>query len=139
MLKKLLTTVLLSTALCGTVVAMTQDVTKETHKPIVVSSSHHEFTVMLHSNPSTGYEWFLVNGEELHGSIEPVSRKIVHLKHPKGFVGAPVLEKWEFVASEQATRVPQMFELKFAYARAWELNKEPSETKTILVVTVPSN
>ena len=110
---------------------------KEKHKPIVVTGGHREFDVVLHSNPSTGYQWYLVNGAQLSDAIEPVSHKIVRGHHPKGFVGAPVLEHWTFEVQQHAMRVPEIIPLKFAYVRAWDLHAMPVATTTVLVVTRP--
>ena len=62
-------------------------------KPILVNSGE-EFTIVLDSNPTTGYHWEIV--DELSASLEFISKDYINDK--PGAVGSGGVDVWTFKA-----------------------------------------
>ncbi len=90
-----------------------------------------EFSLVLESNPTTGYSWRLA---------EPLKEELLRLvsttfeakggSHGEGgeVVGAPGEEVWTFEALKAGKT-----EVKLEYVRPWEKGEKPEETKTFEV------
>ena len=86
-------------------------------KPIVVKRSNTVFTIVLSSNPTTGYSWFLKNYDA--DLIKPLSRK--YYPPQTKLIGAGGYEKWVFAVKEKGFIVPQTTNITLIYTRPWEL------------------
>lgn len=88
-------------------------------KPIVVEKSNPKFSIILQSNPTSGYSWFLKNYNEnlisLNGKkfTSPPATK-------KKLAGAPGYETWNFSVKPSSFVVPQITNIVLIYARPWE-------------------
>ena len=88
-----------------------------------------EFAIVLESNPTTGYQWQLA--EPLDGKILSLVSATFESKgggEGEEKVGAPGEEVWTFEAVG-----PGKAEITLAYARPWEKEAAPEETKTFKV------
>ncbi|MBC7247516.1 MAG: protease inhibitor I42 family protein [Actinobacteria bacterium] len=88
-----------------------------------------EFAIVLESNPTTGYQWQLA--EPLDGEILSLVSATFESKgggEGEERVGAPGEEVWTFEAVG-----PGKAEITLAYARPWEKEAAPEETKTFHV------
>ena len=87
----------------------------EDKRHIMVSKKEPQFVIVLQSNPTTGYAWFLRN---MDGAlIQPVKHE--YKKPQKGMMGAPSEEVWIFNVQSNGFIVPRQTELHFVYARPW--------------------
>ncbi len=97
-------------------------------KPIMVSKSSATFSIVLESNPTTGYSWFLVKYDS--NLIVPVSRKYYPLNTK--LIGAGGYEKWVFRVKPTGFVVPQVIFIQLAYTRPWNLeNYKPVTFKVV--------
>ena len=93
-------------------------------------SAGREFTIVLNSNPTTGYSWRLA---------QPLDEKVLKLVNqeyleptPAGktpMVGAGGKEVWAFSALSQGN-----IEINMEYVRPWEKEPTPAEKLTFKVV-----
>lgn len=86
-------------------------------KPILVKKNKPEFTIVIKSNRSTGYQWLLAEDSDL---IVPVSQ--VYHRSDSKLMGAPGYEVWTFKVKPKGFTVPQILKLKLRYARIWNLH-----------------
>src|SRR3990172_6384423 len=75
------------------------------------------FSIVLHSNPTTGYLWVLKNYDS--NLISPVSRKFYPPVNKK-LMGAPGYEKWTFRVKPSGFIVPQLTGITLIYLRPWD-------------------
>lgn len=94
------------------------------NKGIAVSTTSPEITIILKSNPSTGYSWFLSHYN--HHLITPKSHRFVRNTNPY-VLGAPGFEIWKFSVNSQAFHVPRVSELRFKYLRPWSISSHASQ------------
>ena len=99
-------------------------------KPMVLPKGTTQFEIVLKSNPSTGYAWFLTNYNAT--LIKPISWQY-HAITDKKRIGAPGESVWTFAVLSGADVVPQSTTLSFEYVRPWE---NASTTPTVVVVRV---
>ena len=88
-------------------------------KPIIVKKAKPFFTVVLKSNPTTGYSWLVKNYD--NHLIFPVRHKYFPpdpTKHT--LIGAPGYEKWTFRLKNAAFVVPHATSVTLVYTRSWE-------------------
>lgn len=98
-------------------------------KPITVDSSKPTFSIIIKSNPTSGYTWLLKHYDE--NLISPVSRKFYPLTDKK-LVGAPGYEKWTFRVKSSGFVVPQTTNITLIYARSWDMqDAQPINLKVI--------
>lgn len=83
---------------------------------ISVTADKPQFIIKLHSNPSTGYSWFLREYDDK--IIVPVKHSYEAAKNK--LVGAPGVDVWTFRVKASAFTVPQQTVIRFVYARPWE-------------------
>ena len=102
-------------------------------KPIVVKQAQPMFTVILQSNPTTGFSWALKSYDE--NFIKPVKR--VYVAGPRGLIGSGGYEKWTFAVKPSGFVVPQTTNITLIYSRAWEL--EGAQATNFKVVTINDN
>lgn len=104
-------------------------------KVLLVKKNNPHFTINLRSNPTTGFMWVL-EGQYDSQIIKPLS----HVFHPstRALVGAPGYESFEFQASQNAFKVPQITRLVFHYVRPW-IVVENSQKMEFTVVSSPSS
>lgn len=98
-------------------------------KPIVVKSSNPSFTIILSSNPTTGYSWSLKTYD--NDLIKPISRKYYSLQIK--MLGAGGYEKWVFTVKPAGFAVPQTTNITLIYSRPWEL--QGAQASNFKVVT----
>jgi inhibitor of cysteine peptidase len=101
---------------------------------ILVKKSEPVFTIILQSNPTTGYSWSLKNYDP--NIILPLSRKF-YPSTSKGLVGAPGYEKWTFRVKAGGFTVPQLTSITLIYLRPWE--EQGVQTINFKVVTNNAN
>ena len=86
------------------------------------------FTVSLASNPTTGYEWGLV---DLTTSIlENTDHQYVQDAAPPGMVGVGGTETWEFTGRSAGTTT-----LRLEYRRPWETEEEVESFEVTVTIT----
>lgn len=95
---------------------------------IVVYRNAPEFSIKLKSNPTTGFQWYLMNYP--HHSIAPMSHQF-YPSHSK-LVGAPGYEIWVFKVLPGAFSVPEMLKLSLIYARPFEVSHGMSKTFSVI-------
>jgi inhibitor of cysteine peptidase len=103
--------------------------TSDPQKSIMVGKSNPTFTIILSSNPTTGYSWFLKSIDT--DLIKPVNK--VFIAPNKGLIGAGGYEKWTFQIKPGGFSVPQNFSITMVYARPWEM--QGVQISTFKVVT----
>lgn len=86
-------------------------------KTIVVKKSESTFTIILQSNPTTGYLWALKNYDPK--IVAPLRHKFYPLTKHK-LLGAPGYEKWEFKIKPKGFTVPRLTSITLIYFRPWE-------------------
>ncbi len=90
-----------------------------------------EFSLVLESNPTTGYSWRLsepLDGERLRLVENTFEAKGGSHGEGEEIVGAPGEEVWTFEALKAGE-----VEVKMEYVRPWEKDVKPEETKTFKV------
>ena len=98
---------------------------RDDHSPIRVKPGE-EFSIILRSNPTTGYSWRLA---------QPLDKDILHLRgstyRPPRTLrkGAGGEEIWRFTAKAGGTT-----DIVFEYVRPWEKDKEPARTGKFTVI-----
>ncbi len=85
---------------------------------ITLTSRQQPLTIRLHSNPTTGYRWFLSRYPDK--LIRPISQRYVADSHPAGFVGGGGTSIWQFRVLPAACLVPQRIRIGFSHVRSWE-------------------
>jgi inhibitor of cysteine peptidase len=102
-------------------------------KTIMVKSSSPTFSVILQSNPTTGYSWSLKSYDNV--LIRPISKKFYPSK--SGLIGAGGYEKWIFAVKSAGFVVPQTTSITLIYARPWDL--QGAQATNFKVVTANDN
>jgi len=106
-----------------------ENLVKERQAPqgIVVSPKQKMFTLILASNPTTGYSWFLV------GYNDKLLKLIHHtFNAPKSkLMGAGGMEVFQFEVKSYAFFAPRVTVIKLIYARPWMLAKGVFSKKAI--------
>lgn len=98
-------------------------------KPIIVTQSNPVFSIVMQSNPTTGYSWLLKSYDAT--LISPISRKFYPPTNRK-LVGAPGYEKWTFRVKSPGFVVPQTTSIVLLYARSWEMQDiHPTNFKVV--------
>lgn len=104
-------------------------------KSIIVKKSNPVFSIVLQSNPTTGYSWFLKNYDK--NLVSPISRKFT-APADKKIVGAPGYETWTFrIKKPSGFVVPQVTSIILIYARPWE--DQGAQATNFKVVTTNDN
>ena len=103
-------------------------------KTIVVKQSKPVFSIVLHSNPTTGYLWVLKNYDS--NLISPVSRKFYPPVNKK-LMGATGYEKWTFRVKPSGFIVPQLTGITLIYLRPWD--EQGAQVINFKVVTNNAN
>lgn len=99
-----------------------------TQNAIVVYRNAPEFSIKLKSNPSTGYQWYLMDYP--HHSIDPMSHQFYPSQSKR--VGEPGYEIWVFKVLPGAFNVPEMIKLSLIYARPFEISRGSAKTFSII-------
>lgn len=87
-------------------------------KTILVNRSKPYFSIIVKSNPTTGFSWVLKNYDsEL---ITPVRRRFYQYDKKSLMVGASGYEKWVFRVKPAAFLVPQITSINLMYMRPWD-------------------
>lgn len=107
---------------------------EENRNIVVTQQGSHDFTIVLKSNATTGYGWFL--REYNHALIEPVKHQYVTQK--KALMGAPGEEVWTFQVKRDAFIVPMQTVLRFTYTRPFQ-SSESGNQVTFHVTTMSEN
>lgn len=98
-------------------------------KSIIVNRSQPVFHIVLKSNPTTGYSWFLKEYDI--NVIKPVN----HIYYPPNnkLVGAPGYEDWIFKVKVDGFKTPRVTDVSLVYMRPWEgQDTKPTNFKVIL-------
>ena len=103
-------------------------------KSIIVKKSKPVFTIVLKSNPTTGYSWLLKSYDA--NLISPVGRKFFP-DTSKKLVGAPGYEKWTFRVKPSGFVVPQTMSITLMYTRPWD--EQGARITNFKVVTSHAN
>lgn len=99
------------------------------NKPIELSAKAPEFQLVLQSNMTTGFSWFLTKNND--ALIQPISHRYV--ASSSKLVGAPGVELWTFKATTKAVNVPRIMSINLEYTRPWSLSSGHSEVFHIVV------
>jgi inhibitor of cysteine peptidase len=106
----------------------------------ILTKSNPVLTFQLPSNPTTGYSWFLTSYDKslltlIKHQYFPVS---AGKKDAKPLVGAGGYEVWQFKATQNALKAPQITYVKLIYARPWEIKADslPTNIKTTTIYAV---
>ncbi|MDF1760312.1 MAG: protease inhibitor I42 family protein [Coxiellaceae bacterium] len=97
-------------------------------KAIMVKPGAKNITLVLKSNPTTGYSWF-------YQSSEPAWLKVVshqYIASKTKMMGAPGVEKWTFNVPNLSNSVPRVAMINMRYARPWDI--KASKVTTFFVV-----
>lgn len=88
-------------------------------RPIVVTRAKPVFTIILKSNPTTGYTWLLRSYDA--NLITPISRRFIPPNNERKFLaGASGYEKWVFRVKPAGFVVPQTTGITLVYIRPWD-------------------
>lgn len=96
----------------------------------------NEFTVTMKGNPTTGYIWVLMNSDEVEGFLQATNlddNQSGEFEAPDpstGLVGAGGVYKFTFNALKSDEEAK---DLKFAYVRPWEAQKNDEPTLVVKV------
>lgn len=99
-------------------------------KPIIVKKSQPKFSIILQSNPTTGYAWALKSYDDT--LIVPVKQEFYPAPNKK-LMGAPGYEKWTFRIKDSGFIVAHITNISLAYLRSWET--QDFQTTTFKVIT----
>jgi len=99
-------------------------------KPIIVKKSQSKFSIILQSNPTTGYVWALKSYDNT--LITPVKQELYPAADKK-IMGAPGYEKWTFRIKDSGFIVAHITNISLAYLRSWET--QDFQTTTFKVIT----
>jgi inhibitor of cysteine peptidase len=103
-------------------------------KMITIKQSDPVFSIILQSNPTTGYSWFLKSYDANlislvgHKFYSPVNKKLA---------GAPRYEKWTFRVKPGGFAVPQLTSITLICLRPWE--EQGAQVINFKVVTYNAN
>ncbi len=92
-------------------------VVSDPSKPILVKSGSPVVKIIIASNPTTGYSWFLQNYDDK--LITPICHEYIApmAKMP----GAGGYEEWIFKVNNDAFIVPHLMSISLVYTRPWEM------------------
>lgn len=99
-------------------------------KPIIVKKSEPKFSIILQSNPTTGYAWVLKSYDDT--LITPVKQEFYPASSKK-LMAAPGYEKWTFRIKDSGFIVAHITNISLAYMRSWET--QDFQTTTFKVIT----
>lgn len=120
----LLTTIFLLSSI--TTAASTDEATNSV---VMVKRGQTEFVISLKANPTTGYTWFL---QQYDNNL--ISLLSHHYKaSATTLVGAGGIEEWHFKLMPNAKIAPVTTDVKFSYARPWEIQQGKATIITIVV------
>lgn len=98
-------------------------------KPIVVQKSSPTFIILLQSNPTTGYSWFLKGYNAKY--IKVVTHKFIPPQ--RRMMGAPGYQQWVFAVTPVAFKQAVTTSIRLVYMRPWEKTK-PAQDVTFKVI-----
>lgn len=111
-------------------------------KPLnyTLTKNNPMLTFQLPSNPTTGYSWFLTSYNKnlltlIKHQYFPIS---AGKTCAKPLIGAGGYEVWQFKATKNALKAPQITYIKLIYARPWEIkaNSLPKNIKSTTIYAV---
>ncbi|HVV68218.1 MAG TPA: protease inhibitor I42 family protein [Gammaproteobacteria bacterium] len=97
-------------------------------KPILVHPQTQTITINLPANPSTGYQWYLLQYDDK--LFEPMGYQYIPAKVK--LAGAPGVSSWQFQLKKAAFLVPRVTHIQFEYRRSWEVSGGNRQTVTIV-------
>ncbi len=109
---------LLALLITSEILAASDAVFTDPFKTIIVRKSNPTFTIIVESNPTTGYSWVLKSYSA--NLIVPISRKFYRPQSKKLLVGSPGYEKWTFRIKPEGFTVPQLTSITLIYLRPWD-------------------
>ncbi|MDF1797430.1 MAG: protease inhibitor I42 family protein [Coxiellaceae bacterium] len=129
-MKKMLHIVLFAFGLFVVMAANAEDSVAFTNpdKAVMVKPGAKNITLILQSNPTTGYSWF-------YQSSKPSWLKVLshqYIASKTKMMGAPGVEKWTFNVPNLSNSVPRVAMIKMRYARPWDI--KASKVTTFFVV-----
>lgn len=84
---------------------------------VIVKKTSPHFTIVLQSNPTTGYRWSLKQYDS--NFITPVGNKFIPPTNQR-LIGAGGYEQWMFDVKPEAFNAAHQLTVSFIYARSWE-------------------
>lgn len=86
-------------------------------KAILLTKQRPVYQLVLPSNPSTGYRWYLIAYDDQFLTL------VKHDYHqPNGHqLGASGEDKWVFRANSSAFKAPMLLNVQLIYARPWDI------------------
>ena len=89
-------------------------------KTVQLAPGKSQVKVVLKTQPSTGYRWYLKDYDAKRLKPLKVTIKPIATAHNKPLIGGPMQSVWLFKLTSAATTVPEVNEVVFQYMRAWE-------------------
>jgi inhibitor of cysteine peptidase len=86
--------------------------------PIVVQADYPVFSIRLRANPTTGYQWHIV--EYNHRLLTLAAHHFMQTTRTNQLIGAPGEEQWTFQVTPAAFKKAQETTIRLTYARPWE-------------------
>jgi inhibitor of cysteine peptidase len=105
-------------------------------KPIVLTQNHVKFSVILKSNPTTGYRWFLMLFDS--SMVEPLKKvyhppvEVMEKDAAQSPVGQTGYDEWRFRLRKTMINVPRVTTLVFCYMRPWMAICDQHKTFTVV-------
>jgi|WetSurMetagenome_2_1015567.scaffolds.fasta_scaffold139036_2 inhibitor of cysteine peptidase len=87
---------------------------------IVVQKSAPTFTILLKSNPTTGFTWILKDYDSK--LIQPIGKAYIPSPKSKKLIGGGGYQKFVFTVHPKAFDTPQTTFITLIYARPWNMN-----------------
>jgi len=98
-------------------------------KPVQVNKKAPVVTILLKSNRTTGYSWFLKSYDR--HLLTPMSASYVAPN--KKMPGAPGYAVWKFHVRSNAFIVPRVTHIVMLYARPWSLEQASEHTLKLVI------
>jgi predicted secreted protein len=93
---------------------------------IIETTVDMSFTIILDSNPTTGYQWQIAKQMDT-GLVELIDSW--YIAPETDLVGAPGHEEWRFKAVKEGKAI-----ISFEYVRPWEKGELPVQTESFIVI-----
>ena len=126
MTMKRLTVLGITGALVAVAGCMGVQLTAEDNGTTVTIAVSGRLTVNLASNPTTGFQWALVELDT--AVVENTAQRYVPTLTLPGMVGSGGTEVWEFTGVAEGTTT-----LRLEYRRPWETEEDPAYTFEVTV------
>lgn len=136
-MRKIVSTLIVCAFACGVMGALAEEnvtvkspVFNEPGKPILLKNNDDTFSIVLKSNPTTGYSWFLSGFDA--DLISPKSHRYV--PPANNMAGASGYEEWQFNVNQDSLKVPRLSKIEMIYARPWDVASAHPQTFNLVIM-----